>query len=89
MEALKMYQHSNPRTAVTARTGGCGSSLKSLRAIAAQRRREYLWAWASLLLLLVCWDANLRLDQTVSVPRPRLNHLVELEQEPRIRIERH
>ena len=59
----------------------------TLRAIATQRRREQLWAWASLLLLLVCWDASSRLDQKVSMPRPRLSHLVELEQEPRIRLE--
>ena len=83
-----MYQHSSPRTAVTARTGGCGSRLTMFRAIAMQRRREHVWAWASLLLLLVCWDANLRLDQKVSMPRPRLSHLVELEQEPRMRLER-
>jgi hypothetical protein len=82
-----MYQHSRPRTAVTARTGGCGSSLTALRAIATQRRREHVWAWASLLLLLVCWDVNLRLDQKVSMPRPRLSYLMELEQEPRIRLE--
>jgi hypothetical protein len=44
-------------------------------------------AWASLVLLLVCWDASLRLDEKVSMPRPRLSHLVELEQEPRTRIE--
>jgi hypothetical protein len=83
-----MYQHSSPRTAVTARTGGYGSSLTTLRAIATQRRREHVWAWASLLLLLVCWDVNLRLDQKVSMPRPRLSHLVELEQEPRMRLEK-
>lgn len=82
-----MYQHSRPRTAVTARTGGCGSSLTALRAIATQRRREHVWAWASLVLLLVCWDVNLRLDQQVSVPRPRLSHLVELEQALGTRLE--
>jgi hypothetical protein len=82
-----MYQYSSLRTAVTARNGGGGYSFKTFRAIAAQRRREHVWAWASLLLLVVCWDANLRLDDKVSMPRPRLNHLLELEQEQRARIE--
>ena len=82
-----MYQHSSPATLLTARTGGRGFSL-SLRAIAAQRRREHLWAWGSLVMLLLCWDASSRLDQKVSMPRPRLSHMVELEQEPRVRIER-
>jgi hypothetical protein len=83
-----MYQHSSPATLVTARTGGRGFSLMSLRVIAAQRRREHLWAWGSLVMLLVCWDASSRLDQKVSMPRPRLSHMVEVEQEPRARIER-
>ena len=35
------------------------------------RRLELLWAWASLLVLVVCWDAALRLDQRVPLPRMR------------------
>jgi hypothetical protein len=35
------------------------------------RRLELLWAWASLLVLIVCWDAAARLDQRVSLPRMR------------------
>lgn len=34
-----------------------------------RRRLEAAWAWASLLVLIVCWDAALRLDQKVSLPR--------------------
>jgi hypothetical protein len=34
-------------------------------------RLEVLWAWASLLVLIVCWDAALRLDQHVQLPRRR------------------
>lgn len=30
-------------------------------------RLEIAWAWASLLMLIICWDAALRLDQRVSV----------------------
>jgi len=37
-------------------------------------RREKLWAWASLLMLIICWDAALRLDQHVSPPRIRIAH---------------
>ena len=82
-----MYQHSGSRTPVMARTGGRGFSLSMFRAIAAQRRREHIWAWASLVLLLVCWDAALRLDQKVSMPRPRLSHMVELEPDVKSRFE--
>jgi hypothetical protein len=39
-----------------------------------QRRREQLWAWLSLVALIVCWDASLRLDEHVPIPRPRLQH---------------
>lgn len=37
----------------------------------ALRRRETLWAWLSLLVLMICWDAATRLDEKVSPPRPR------------------
>jgi len=38
---------------------------------ASTRRFELLWAWASLLVLIVCWDAALRLDQRVPLPSMR------------------
>ena len=40
------------------------------------RRLETIWAWASLLILIMCWDAALRLDQRVSLPRIRIAHAV-------------
>jgi hypothetical protein len=49
--------------------GGVRSS--SYRAVS--RRRETLWAWLSLLTLVICWDAAARLDEKVSPPRPRLS----------------
>jgi hypothetical protein len=64
------------------------TSLPALRAIATQRRRERLWAWASALLLVLCWDASLRLDEKVPLPRLRLAHAVDLEPEVRGRFER-
>lgn len=42
-------------------------------------RREVLWAWGSLLVLVICWDAAVRLDEHVSLPRVRLAHAVERE----------
>jgi hypothetical protein len=48
-----------------------------------QARREHVWAWLSLVTLLLCWDACLRLDHRVSLPRPRLAHAIEREQELR------
>lgn len=43
------------------------------------RRLELVWAWGSLLTLVMCWDATLRLDQHVSPPRVRIAHAAELE----------
>jgi len=44
------------------------------------RRHEILWAWLSLLTLVICWDAAARLDDKVSPPRPRLSHMAEEEE---------
>jgi len=43
----------------------------------AVRRLEILWAWASLLVLIICWDAALRLDQRMPLPRLRIAHVSE------------
>jgi hypothetical protein len=43
------------------------------------RRLELVWAWGSLLTLIICWDAALRLDQHVSPPRVRIAHAAEVE----------
>lgn len=43
------------------------------------RRLELVWAWGSLLTLILCWDAALRLDQHVSPPRVRIAHAAEIE----------
>ena len=70
------------------RSSASGFTLNT-RATAAQRRREHIWAWVSLGLLILCWDATLRLDQHVSLPRVRIAHAAELEPEPRAGIESH
>ena len=51
---------------------------RSFRTLARDRqRREHVWAWLSLVVLIVCWDASSRLEDRVSPPRPRLAHVVE------------
>ena len=40
---------------------------------------EAMWAWLSLLTLVLCWDAAARLDERVSPPRVRIAHAVERE----------
>jgi len=39
-----------------------------------QRRREAMWAWLSLVTLIICWDASARLEHRVSPPRVRIAH---------------
>lgn len=39
-----------------------------------QRRREAMWAWLSLVTLVLCWDASTRLETRVSPPRVRIAH---------------
>jgi hypothetical protein len=51
-----------------------------------QRRLEHAWAWLSLLTLVLCWDASLRLDQRVSPPRVRIAHAVDREELPNARV---
>jgi hypothetical protein len=33
-----------------------------------------MWAWLSLVTLVICWDASARLEQRVSPPRVRIAH---------------
>ncbi|HEY6642084.1 hypothetical protein [Povalibacter sp.] len=40
-------------------------------------RRERLWAWASLLVLVVAWDAASRLDERAAILRMRITHVLE------------
>lgn len=62
------------------------SRQSTLRTVGSQRssregqaRLEVFWAWASLLVLIVCWDAAFRLDERVSLPRMRIAHAVDQE----------
>ena len=41
-----------------------------------RQRREQVWAWLSLVVLILCWDASSRLDDPVSPPRARIAHAV-------------
>jgi hypothetical protein len=47
-----------------------------------QRRLEHAWAWLSLLTLVLCWDASLRLEQRMSPPRVRIAHALDREELP-------
>jgi hypothetical protein len=47
----------------------------------AKRRRERVLASLAFVMLIVAWDATLRLDERVAPPRMRLSHAVEHERE--------
>lgn len=49
-----------------------------LRSLVRERhRREQVWAWLSLVTLIVCWDASERLGERVSPPRTRIAHALD------------
>lgn len=45
----------------------------------AKRRREQVLASLAFIMLIVAWDATLRLDERMSPPRMRMSHAVERE----------
>ena len=50
----------------------------SFKSLARDRqRREQAWAWLSLVVLIICWDASSRLGERVSPPRARIAHAIE------------
>ena len=73
------------RAAQTSRPAAAATSWMHDRApriesVARERyRRERIWAWLSVLTLIICWDASARLDQRVSPPRVRIAHAGEAE----------
>jgi hypothetical protein len=42
-----------------------------------RQRREQVWAWLSLVVLIICWDASSRLGERASPPRPKLARVIE------------
>lgn len=51
---------------------------RSFRTLARDRqRREQVWAWLSLVVLIVCWDASSRLEERVSPPRAKIAHVAD------------
>jgi hypothetical protein len=50
-------------------------------------RREQWWAWASLFVLIIAWDAAGRLDERAALPRIRIAHAGEGEGPSSQRIE--
>ena len=64
----------------TAESRSTRPSVQSRRAhIEAYSRLEVLWAVASFVVLILCWDAACRLDERISVPRVRIAHALEEE----------
>jgi hypothetical protein len=50
----------------------------SFKSLARDRqRREKAWAWLSVVVLIICWDASSRLGERVSPPRARIAHALE------------
>ena len=60
---------------------GTGSAANSRSLAAARRMRERVLAVLALVMLILAWDATLRLDEQMSPPRVRVSHAVELEGE--------
>jgi hypothetical protein len=59
-----------------------GAALASSRDLAAARsRRERILAVLAFVMLIVAWDATLRLDERTSPPRVRMSHAVDYEGE--------
>ena len=42
-----------------------------------RQRREQIWAWLSVVVLIICWDASARLEERVSPPRTRIAHVMD------------
>lgn len=52
-----------------------------LRSLVRERqRREQVWAWLSLVVLIICWDASSRLGERVSPPRSWTAHALDEEE---------
>lgn len=51
-----------------------------LRSLRERQRREQVWAWLSLVVLIICWDASSRLGERVSPPRSRIAHALDEEE---------
>jgi hypothetical protein len=58
-------------------TTGIACKNARTRDLIRQRRREKVWAWLTLVTLILCWDASIRLDERVSPPRVRTDHVGE------------
>jgi hypothetical protein len=60
---------------------GSASAANSRSLAAARRVRERVLAVLALVMLILAWDATLRLDEQMSPARVRVSHAVELEGE--------
>ncbi|HEU4601345.1 MAG TPA: hypothetical protein VFS24_05230 [Steroidobacteraceae bacterium] len=57
--------------------GSVNSKRSAITSSIRQSRREKAWAWLTLVTLILCWDASIRLDERISPPRARIAHMGE------------
>lgn len=75
---LRVRAGSQPQHAIDAPRHWLHARAPSFKSLARDRqRREQAWAWLSLVVLIVCWDASSRLGEPVSPPRSRMAHVAE------------
>ena len=81
MNTLRQSQIGLPSRAMGA-TWNTSASATSSRSLAAARLlRERVLAVLALVMLILAWDATLRLDERMSPPRVRVSHAVEIDGE--------
>jgi hypothetical protein len=68
------------RSGASSGTWSYSSSAASRTLAFARQRRERILACLALIMLVVAWDATLRLDEQMSPPRMRMSHAVEMEE---------
>ena len=55
------------------------SHVRSRGLLNSRRRREHILACLAFVMLIVAWDATLRLDEHITPPRMRVSHAVEVD----------
>jgi len=72
---------SNRASAVSERKTVYAAQTRARALMKARRRREQILACLAFAMLILAWNATLRLDEQVSPPRMRMSHAVEMEGE--------
>jgi hypothetical protein len=83
-EALRVRAGSQPQRCAELPRHWIHDRAPRLKSLTRERqRREQVWAWLSLVTLIICWDASERLGHRVSPPRVRIAHALEEEEASR------